>query len=130
MTDVEEVLSSLREIVYGYNKLDPAKISVEAINWIDFPYQESKTRMHEFDYIFASDIVWLEHLIEPFVVTLSLLSRSRTHIYIAHQTRSQKCDDVFFSLLKKHHFYYEKVVSAELNACYISDKIAVYAIKK
>ena len=56
--------------------------------------------------IIASDCVWLEHLVEPFVTTLERLitdrsNADRTRVLISHQTRSSRVDELFFGLLKR-----------------------------
>jgi hypothetical protein len=49
------------------------------------------------DLVIAADVVWVEALIQPLVDALGCLCGPATVVVLAHQSRSTRSDDAFFS---------------------------------
>ncbi|CAJ0872559.1 6114_t:CDS:2, partial [Entrophospora sp. SA101] len=59
ITDMPSVIPEIKKII-KLNNLNEKNITVKPLNWMDRPW----------DYIIASDIVWIDYLIEPLIETL------------------------------------------------------------
>ena len=103
-TDMPEALEILQET---FNVNDFKDIAVAPLDWKD-----SKSPLFEkrFDYIVAADVVWVHELIAPLVSTLARmhiftigLVSGDTIAFVAHQSRSQRSDNEFFSSLQKNN---------------------------
>jgi len=62
---------------------------------------EYEAFMPQYDYIIASECVYLEKGFEPLIETLIALSNDKTDIIMAYEKR-RKADDRFFKMAKKH----------------------------
>ena len=61
------------------------------------------------DMIVLADCIWVLDLIQPLVETIVAFMKPLSLVYVAHQTRSIKADELFFSLLRKAHLAVEKI---------------------
>ena len=75
--------------------------------------EESGIDPSAFDLVLASDVVWLKHLLLPFLKTINWLfeSNSKLVMYLAHQNRSEKCSSQFFSGVENMALQVEDVTS-------------------
>ena len=103
-TDLDYVLNTTRSNV-ALNDLDPATHHVVELDW-------SKPEKASFDYdmiqtIIASDVIWLDKLIDPFLNTLIFLSAKCVNferIILSNQRRSDIVRDSFlFKAQKNFH---------------------------
>ncbi|KAG0341591.1 hypothetical protein BG000_008650 [Podila horticola] len=125
ITDVETAVPSLEQGVQ-LNGLSEPQVRVRALDWINHsqgvqdilgslrPAHDTKKPL---DYILASDVIWVDFLITPLVNTIvqlmqvskdrrdSLLDEDDTRteevsappvLILAHQSRSARCDNMFF----------------------------------
>ena len=110
-----QVLPSLRKNA-GLNKSAAGLISVRPLNWKqaadDWREITSTAAADEQGpalssrppgLVIAADCVWLEELVVPFVRALEAVAAQHpeTKVLMAYQSRSQRVDDVLFSLLEK-----------------------------
>ncbi len=87
-----------------------------------------------FDYIVASDVIWLEYLVEPLVDTITWLyghdnvGRKMTEMILGHERRAQRVEDKFFSLMKAKGFSVKAVPYEDMHPHYRSKDISIYRI--
>lgn len=94
-----------------------------------------------FDLIVASDVIWLDHLVEPLVDTLFRLitigerkeaagddkrAHSRREVLLAHETRSLVVEQKFFRLMEQKGFVVHKVPFEEMHPEYRAKDISIY----
>lgn len=122
LTDMPVVVPELERTI-KFNHLK--NISVKALDWLQPTDYET---MGTFDLIIAADIVWVVELIPALVNTISCLCKGETIMYLAHQTRSQIADDLFFNLVQENQFQVQIVDTLLLDPVYIKDTIHIYKI--
>ena len=97
-------------------------IDVLELDWTRLP----KRLDAHFDLIVASDVVWIESLIEPLVQTFDFCLKQfpDTPILLAHQTRSESADRLFESSLADHSLVLSPIDDAIVRA----EKVKLYRI--
>ncbi|KAF8935608.1 hypothetical protein BGZ52_008591 [Haplosporangium bisporale] len=118
ITDVDTAVPSLQQGAQ-LNGLSEPQVRVQALDWMNHTQgiqEASKLPLH---YILASDVIWVDFLIAPLVNTIaqlmqvskerrdSLLDEDNTRsedatppvLILAHQSRSARCDSMFFDSL-------------------------------
>jgi len=83
----------------------------------------------EFDYIVASDCLWVHYLVEPFVKQLEQLATSKTIIFIAHEERAKRTEDYFFQLVGQQ-FQVEDVPLEKMHPVYRDRSIHIFKLTK
>jgi predicted nicotinamide N-methyase len=86
-TDLGYILETTRRNIRENCIADPSAQIIE-LDW--FNPEQSSIDWSSVDIIIASDIIWLEHLIEPLVKTLLRATGPKTEIIISNQRRSEK----------------------------------------
>jgi len=112
LTDLQEVLDSLNRNVYANASLVGDRVSVTACDW---------TRPSEgvlgapWDLVIATDVVWLEDLVEPFINTLDAISNKNPNcvILMSYQSRTRRVDDMLFLGLSERGFATQAVPALE-----------------
>jgi hypothetical protein len=95
-----------------------------------------------FDLIVASDVVWVEHLVQPLASTLASLmglgqgnhtnvdQRSRkAEIILAQETRSLRVEQKFFQLMSEHGFHVQPVDLKDMHPDYRAKDISIFRLK-
>ncbi|KAJ1922936.1 hypothetical protein IWQ60_006189 [Tieghemiomyces parasiticus] len=128
LTDVAFAIPALTSVV-RLNNLSPVPGSrlapsdtagcVTHVRPLDWLHRDDFIHSLEspFDYILASDVVWVDWLIEPLVATIAdILQQSHildadvhTVAYLCHQTRSTRGDERLFKQLELHGLTYQTV---------------------
>lgn len=93
---------TLRSNVPTLSSTSSPAYTVLAIDWTD----PVKPLLPPLDLLIASDVLWLETLVAPFVETLCHYATAQTDILIAHQTRSHRLDRLIESLIAPHFDYH------------------------
>jgi predicted nicotinamide N-methyase len=141
LTDVASVRSSLEQNIQLNVCAFVSRIHAAVLDWLA---PGTLAALHPpFDIIVAADVVWVEDLIAPLVHVLDELSSASTLLYLAHQTRSQRSDELLFSLLSRRWTWYvrhdvahrltphrQRVDSAEQPAAYRSSKISIFTMRR
>ena len=110
---LHQVLPSLRRNA-GLNKSAAGLISVQPLNWkqaaedwreitLVAAAEQGPLSSSPPGLVIAADCVWLEELVVPFVRALEAVAAAHpgTRVLMAYQSRSQRVDDVLFSLLEE-----------------------------
>lgn len=87
-------------------------ISAIPIDWLapEYSIKIFREKEEKPDVIVLADCIWVLDLIQPLVETIVAFMNNQTSVvYVAHQTRSIKADELFFSLLRKAHLAVEKI---------------------
>ncbi len=100
-----------------------------------------------FDLIVASDVIWLDHLLQPLVDTFTRLmtdqrnsgdglpasaddsQRRQSEIILAHETRSLQVEQKFFRLMADAGFVVQQVSYDDMHPSYRAKDIAIYRIR-
>jgi hypothetical protein len=100
-----------------------------------------------FDLIVASDVIWLDHLLQPLVDTFTRLmtyqrnsgdglhtsaddsQRRQREIILAHETRSLQVEQKFFRLMADAGFVVQQVSYDDMHPSYRAKDIAIYRIR-
>ncbi|KAJ1456011.1 putative serine esterase-domain-containing protein [Pelagophyceae sp. CCMP2097] len=95
LSDQKLGLEALRESVRG--KFE-GRLDVVEGDWL-VPPQKWAVSAVAFDVLVASDVVWLDDLIEPLVSVIAhfLFKPNKPILYLSHQTRSASVDLAFFA---------------------------------
>jgi len=82
------------------------------------------------DVVLASDTVWLEALVAPFADCVSsLLSRpGNATLFLAHQTRSTRVDDLLFAAFDARGLRHERIPTEDLHADYRPPHVALFRV--
>eukprot|EP01103_Thecamoeba_quadrilineata_P008477 TRINITY_DN1820_c0_g1_i2.p1 TRINITY_DN1820_c0_g1~~TRINITY_DN1820_c0_g1_i2.p1 ORF type:complete len:128 (+),score=16.10 TRINITY_DN1820_c0_g1_i2:243-626(+) len=83
-----------------------------------------------FDLIIASDVLWLESLVEPLVETFRHLMDTvkKPSILIAHETRSLRIEDVFVQHVVQRGFSLEKISHVKMDSFYQDPNINIFQL--
>ena len=82
-----------------------------------------------FDYIIATDVVYIENIVEPLLSTLNALSGPSTIIFLGYQVRSPEAHELFWRLCPEL-FYVKKVPHENLHPDYAFEEADVFILKK
>ena len=106
LTDVAAVVPDLEaNVALNAPLLAGVAVRACALDWTQARTQVPALQLSApVDLLLAADVVWVEHLVQPLVDTMQLLATDRTLILFAHQTRSQRIDDIFFAALTAAEF--------------------------
>eukprot|EP00466_Bigelowiella_natans_P012985 jgi/Bigna1/72454/fgenesh1_pg.20_\ len=124
-TDLEYSLKNLR--INARRNSDAIKnaggtLHVEELDWKNPKKSAKNIPFADLDFVVASDVIWVEWLIQPLVQTLDyILSSSKrrketnhkreTCIILSHQTRSKASDAKFFAELRKLDMRWKEINS-------------------
>lgn len=146
ITDLGEVLPSLQMNVDA-NKTEGHELDVKVA---ELRWGEDigiVVRDGPFDLIVASDVIWLDHLLQPLVDTFTRLmtyqrnsgdghhtsaddcQRRRREIILAHETRSLQVEQKFFRLMADAGFVVQQVSYDDMHPSYRAKDIAIYRIR-
>lgn len=103
LTDVEEALPALATNVGMNVELVGNRVSVEACDWTS---PNDAIVKATWDVVIASDVVWLEELVEPFIDTLDRITETnpRCIILMSYQSRTRRVDEMLFEGLSGKGF--------------------------
>eukprot|EP00850_Spirogloea_muscicola_P010821 SM000065S20170 [mRNA] locus=s65:141643:144959:+ [translate_table: standard] len=82
-----------------------------------------------YDYIVATDVAYIEHLVEPLVDTILALSTSSTTILLGQESRSTIVDALLLTKCKQH-FTVKKVSHSKLHPEYQHPAIDLFILKR
>lgn len=85
-----------------------------------------------FDYVVASDVIWVDWLVEPLIGTLArVMTPHYTVGYLAYQRRGARCHPLLLKALKDYNLSYEVIPFEELHPCYqLGDAVSIYRLEK
>ncbi|CAI2169472.1 20671_t:CDS:2 [Funneliformis geosporum] len=133
ITDVPSVIPEIKKII-KLNGFENTNVFAKPLNWKDRK-EHMSILINEgpWDYILAADVVWVDYLIEHLVDTISELSTpSHTTLFLGHQTRTTRSDELLFDALEKHNWKIHKISRNELNLAegFWKDNVEIYQGKK
>ncbi|KAI8102053.1 hypothetical protein M9434_007112 [Picochlorum sp. BPE23] len=111
LTDIPDALDSLSRNVQ-LNPTVTSRVSVSACDWTCPPLD---LLQKPFDLVIAADCVWLEELVEPFVETMTLISKYNPTcvFFLSYQSRTRRVDRLLFDSLRRNRFVVEEVDMAK-----------------
>eukprot|EP00698_Gefionella_okellyi_P020067 TRINITY_DN6251_c0_g1_i2.p1 TRINITY_DN6251_c0_g1~~TRINITY_DN6251_c0_g1_i2.p1 ORF type:complete len:220 (+),score=40.49 TRINITY_DN6251_c0_g1_i2:28-687(+) len=126
VTDMPEVVPSLQEVVDA-NKAahDGISIDVMALDW----FRTDDCVSGAFDYILASDVIWVEELVVPLANTLRRFADDRTVVLLATETRSLRIEQLLIDNMRLS-FDVVALARAEMHSYYQSERIQVYRMQR
>lgn len=103
LTDIHEALPSLHHNVALNKALVGERVSVEACDWTN---PNDTVVKAPWDVVIATDVVWLEELVEPFVDTLDTIVKfnPKCFILMSYQSRTRRVDELLFRGLSQRGF--------------------------
>jgi len=106
------------------------KTSAYTLDWND-PSAFTKEVSETIDIIIASDVLWLQPLVEPFMNCLKFFLKinPKLEIFISYQVRSDLVETEFLSRAKEI-FSISKIAYAEEKSKWYDEKISVYHLKR
>ncbi|CAH0518512.1 unnamed protein product [Peronospora belbahrii] len=135
LTDLDYVVENLAKNVAETMKLAAnagqhlnCHLSTRVLDWFNPP-----TDLGDIDFVLASDVVWVEELIQPLVATFDTLVRhsaTKTQILMSYQKRSIVSDRLLCSELKRYHFVKTRVPTRDLHPKFSTERIDVWEIKR
>ncbi|CAG8807083.1 38019_t:CDS:2, partial [Gigaspora margarita] len=128
ITDAPSVIPQIKNII-KLNSLLKKPVNVESLDWVNGKENLETLKNGRWDYILGSDIVWVDHLIKPLIETIDVLSTpSYTKLLISHQSRTVRCDNLFFNGLKDLGWKLDKISHDELNweEGFLKDGVEIY----
>lgn len=104
LTDIDDALPALRTNVDINRSRVGHRVSVEACDWTR--PSDSIVTKKPWDIVLATDVVWLEELVEPFIDTLARIAKINPEcsIFMSYQSRTRRVDDMLFDGLARKHF--------------------------
>jgi predicted nicotinamide N-methyase len=112
VTDVAAVQAALVRNIELNAAACTARMRAGVLDWL-VPAPPSELGV-PFDVIVAADVVWVEELIAPLVQALDLLAGPGTVLYLAHQSRAARSDELLFSLLSQRWQWFGPARSSPL----------------
>ncbi|GAB9465276.1 putative n2,n2-dimethylguanosine trna methyltransferase [Globisporangium polare] len=104
-------------------------VHTQVLDWFNPP-----THLGSFDFVLASDVVWVEELIAPLVATFDVLLRNSlekdTKILMSYQKRSVISDQLLFFELDQRELDKQRVPASELHPHFASERIDVWEITR
>jgi len=82
------------------------------------------------DYIIASDVIWIEELIEPLVRSMEVLATENTVILLAYQSRSFRADAAFFGYLTESFVWSEAPRFSDQDPVFSRGRVKMYRIQR
>ena len=117
------------------------KESCISLDWLESPLEwkgifKQNGELITFDIIIASDVIWIDPLIEPFVKVLDYLCCGDSQrvspvvVYLSLQHRYDRGDQLFFKMLDKYGFEKQVIPKSDCDYEFVSDRIDIYEIRK
>jgi predicted nicotinamide N-methyase len=124
-TDAPNAMENLQRVIQLYTETHPSypTIHIQALDWQD---ARSWPTHHTWDYILASDVLWLYPLVAPLVQTLNALTHHTTTIWMTHQTRSERVDQHFRDLISHYGLHIKCIDTPN----YSSSPIQLWEIRR
>jgi predicted nicotinamide N-methyase len=132
LTDLEYVLPNLT-INCELNRFPNSKYVVKELDWFHPEQVHSLFEKDDIpDFIIAADVAWVLELVPALVHTIRIIADlckqtgKVPEIFIAHQTRSIKTDELLFTELRAKNFRTEQIASDEYSIGY--DAVPIYRV--
>ncbi|CAM6102096.1 unnamed protein product [Calypogeia fissa] len=82
-----------------------------------------------FDYIIGTDVVYVEHLLEPLMATILALAGPKTTVMLGYEFRSSGVREQLDELCKKH-FHVKKVLHSKMDPKYQHPNIDLFILRR
>jgi len=85
-----------------------------------------------FDIVIASDVIWANSFIKPFLKTLQKVTTETTKIYMGHKTRSEEIDTNFMDALGEFGFELAETILPHdvIDHKYSLQKVSIYVFRR
>ncbi|KAH7442622.1 hypothetical protein KP509_03G096900 [Ceratopteris richardii] len=138
LTDIAPVLPALRRNVKknvastslasaGRTDSFVGKVKIAQLYWGNA--NQIAVTKPPFDFIIATDVVYLENIVEPLLATFCALAGPSSIILLGYQIRSPEADELFWRLCPSL-FHIEKVPREELHPDYAYAEADVFILRK
>mmetsp|Transcript_27720 Transcript_27720/g.38716 ORF Transcript_27720/g.38716 Transcript_27720/m.38716 type:complete len:245 (+) Transcript_27720:254-988(+) len=118
-------------------------LRVEELDWKNPKKSAKNIPFSDLDFVLASDVIWVEWLIQPLVQTLDYIlssssegrkemnQKTKTSIILSHQTRSKASDVKFFTKLRNLDMRWKEIESDQYHPKFAGDgKIKIFKIDR
>lgn len=139
LTDIAPVLPALRKNVKnnvassaslktpGMPPSFAGKVKVAQLYWGNL--NQIEALKPPFDFILATDVVYLENIVQPFLSTLCALAQPSSVIFLGYQMRSPEAHELFWRLCPEL-FHVRKVPHGDLHPDYAFEEADVFILTK
>lgn len=121
--------ATMRNAVATTSSSVKCAVHTQVLDWFDPP-----TDLGSFDFVLASDVVWVEELIAPLVSTFDVLLRNSyegdAKVLMSYQKRSVIADKLLFRELEKRKLDKQRVAASALHPHFASERIDVWEITR
>lgn len=104
----------------------PGKVKPAILNWGNRKHIEGVKP--PFDYVIATDVVYLEEIVTPLIQTLLAVSSPASTICLGYRLRQKEAHDLFWAELPVH-FEVTQVPRDELSEKFKFDEVDLYMLK-
>lgn len=138
LTDIAPVLPALKRNVKkntaatslasaGKPGSGAGKVKISQLYWNN--EKQIQVLKPPFDFIVATDVVYLENIVEPLISTMNVLAGANTVILLGYQIRSPEAHRFFWQICP-NYFTVEKVPHEDLHPEYAYEETDVYILRK
>ncbi|KAB1209845.1 Protein-lysine methyltransferase METTL21D [Morella rubra] len=127
LTDIAPVMPALKHNLKR-NKAALAKTLKHSILYWNNPDQ-IRSLNPPFDYVIATDVVYIEETVGPLVSTMEALVADNGVVLLGYQLRSPEADKLFWEM-SQNVFDIEKVPHEDLHSAYAYEETNVYILRK
>ena len=131
LTDVPEIVASLKEIVHELNGLKNAIVT--ALDWTsveDRARAKDLASSEKIDIILAADVIWVDELINGLVDTIGYFLDEKTIMLLGFQLRSERSRELLFRQLARKGMRVEEVDQGEFDPGFRKSNIYIFEISK
>eukprot|EP00252_Welwitschia_mirabilis_P022108 TRINITY_DN5882_c0_g2_i3.p1 TRINITY_DN5882_c0_g2~~TRINITY_DN5882_c0_g2_i3.p1 ORF type:complete len:148 (+),score=16.18 TRINITY_DN5882_c0_g2_i3:347-790(+) len=135
LTDIAAVMPALKRNVkrntaatsLGKPHTGAGKVKVSQLIWSNG--KQIEVLKPPFDFIVATDVVYLEDSVDPLLETMNVLSGPNSVILLGYQIRSPEAHKLFWEKLP-NYFVAERVPHEDLHPDYAYEETDVYIMRK
>lgn len=130
LTDLAYTMETLKDSVERNREVLRGEVECVALDWMAPPDADA---LGPVDIVLASDVVWVQELIVPFVSTLARFAapmpgRAAPQVLLSHQTRTTAGDEALFRELRAQGLHADEVPTAEHHTEFRAEPIHIYKV--
>lgn len=103
------------------------KIKTAQLSWGNKKHVESVKP--PFDFVLATDVVYLEEIVQPLIDTMCALCDSNTKVLLGYRMRQEEAHALFWEKLP-HYFTIRQIPDDQLHPEYSFEGVSLYVLQK